>query len=130
MLKGLLETVISVDRNRVWIRHTQCRRDHLFEAIQAEREADGWKIFSERRRQAIIAAAAGDLESEITHIGSEQDAGVIIESADLAQVNRQVLCKIKTFKDRIDMLEMIQSLNRSGIPHKLSRFLDNGSSSG
>src|SRR5207253_5505583 len=50
--------------------------------------------------------------------------------ADLSEVDREMLGQIEALENRIDLIEMIQGLNRSRIPDKLTRFGDYGFAAG
>src|SRR5205085_962028 len=115
-LKRFLETVFDIDRRSLRVGLIEYG-DDLLEPIQAKRETHGGKVHAKGAGQTIISAAARNLEPEIAHIGAKKNATVIVEAADFAQIDRQVLRKIELLKSRVDFFKMIQGFDGSRILH-------------
>src|SRR5205085_9893294 len=114
------------DRNRSAFRagNTESWRDNLLESVEAERKSDCWKILAECAGQSVIPAAACNFEAEAAHIRTEENAGVVVESSNFAEIDGEMLGKIEFLKNRMDLFQMIERLNRSRILHESARIRD------
>src|SRR5439155_23470630 len=88
------------------------------------------ETLAELAGQSDVTAAAGHFESHAADIGAEENARVVIESANLAEIDRQVLRKLEPLEYRINFFEMIQRFDRTGIANQVARLLDHVLASG
>src|SRR5262245_58060409 len=58
-----------------------------------ECEADGRAVVAEAAEHVVIAAAAGDRRAEARHVGLEVRAGVVVEAADLTEIEQHALAE-------------------------------------
>ena len=67
---------------------------------------------SELRRQAIVPASTGHFEAQARNVGPKQYAAVIVETADLSKVDRQMVRKVEVLENGIDCFQVRDGLKR------------------